>query len=167
MILYLQIAVALIFFVNKVLVLVGRKSGWLVGAVAATLGLFYFYLIGLYIYTALEVCLIVLMSYAFLEKSERSARVETALRMGTTVMMIAIALFAFSGSLTAVELISCTGLLWGTYLMTSGSLTTGWALCGVAHVFASYLGYGRGQVVFADFQVASSIVSLIGATTKK
>lgn len=162
----LQIAVALIFFVNKVLVLVGQKSGWLVGAFAAFLAVLYFYGIGLYIYTALELGLIVLMTYGYFKKEKKNQAVETTIRFLTVVVMTAIAFFAFSGRLTIVELFSTSGLLWGTYLMTHDRLNLGWAVCAVAHVFAGYLGYNKGQTIFADFQVASAIVSVVGATKK-
>jgi hypothetical protein len=167
MIMFLQIVVSLAFFVNKVLVLVGRKrEGWFVGALAAFVGVFYFYMIGLYIYTALEVGLVILMGYGSLMKTEKNPKVEFAIRSVTVIIMLVLTLWAFSGLLTGVELLSSLGLIVGTYFLTHDKPVAGWVTYAVAHSLAAYLGYGRGQQFFADFQVASAIISIVGATKK-
>ncbi len=162
----LQVLVSVIFFANKLLVLVGRKSGWALGAVAATLGVFYFYLIHLNIYVALEAGLIILMCYGFIG-SKKNPRVDKWIRLMTTTAMLLLAIVAFGGMLTVVELISSSCLLWGTYLLTQGKARQGWFVSVAAHSLAAYLGYERGQQIFLDFQVASAMVSFVGATTKK
>ncbi len=162
----LQIAVAIIFFTNKVLVLAGRKSGWLVGALAALIAIFYFYRIGLYVYTALEVGLIILMVYGFMKKDEKKPRVETMIRLVTVLVMLALAIFAFSGVITVVEFASSIGLLMGTYFLTHNKIRLGWIFYALAHSLASILGYSKGQQIFADFQVASAIVSYIAIFKK-
>ena len=163
MILVLQILVSVIFFANKVLVLAEKKVGWLLGAVAATFGVFYFYLIGLYVYTALEVGLIILMGYGFLKKDHKNPAMETVIRLVTIAVMLALAYFAFSGMITIVELGSSLGLLLGTFFLTHRQQKTGWILYVLAHVLAAYLGYNKGQQFFADFQIASAIVCIVGA----
>lgn len=171
MVLFLQVSVSLIFFVNKVLVLIGKKSGWLLGVLAAFLAIFYFYCIGLYVYTALEFGLIVLMGYGFFKSEERKPYVETAIRGVTAIVMFALTWFAFSGFITIIELFSSLGLLAGTYFLTHEKVRVGWLLYSMAHVLAAILGYYKEQQFFADFQIASAIVSLIGVhdtfTTRK
>ncbi len=162
MILTLQILVSLIFFANKVFVLADKKVGWLLGAVAATLGVFYFYFIGLYVYTALEVGLIILMGYGFLKKDSKNPAMEMTIRLVTIAVMFALAFFAFSGLITVVELGSSLGLLLGTFFLTHRKLKTGWVLYVLGHLLAAYLGYHKGQQFFADFQIASAIVSFVG-----
>lgn len=121
----LQVLVPVIFFANKLLVLVGRKSGWVLGAVAATLGVFYFYLIHLNIYVALEAGLIILMCYGFIG-SKKNQRVDKVIRLRTTTTaMFLLAVVAFGRMLTVVELISSSCLLWGTYLLTQGKARQG------------------------------------------
>jgi hypothetical protein len=159
----LQVLVSLIFFANKVCVLVERKRvGWFLGAIAAALAIFYFYLIGLYVFTALEFGLIVLMGYGVVKKAEKNPAVETRIRLVTIGVMLVLAYFAWTGLITIVELGSSLGLLLGTFFLTHSKPTTGWLLYVVGHSLAAYLGYYKEQQLFADFQVASAIVSIVG-----
>lgn len=163
---FLQIAVALIFFVNKVLVLVGRRVGWLAGAIAASLGTYYFYRIGMNVYAVLDLGLIVLAMYGYFAGKQRNLHVENVIRIATFVAMSAISFFAFNGKLTGIEFVSSASLLWGTFLLVRGKTNLGWGVSILAHTTAAYLGYDRGQEIFAHFQVASVVVSIIGATKK-
>lgn len=167
MILFLQIAVSLIFFVNKVFILVEKKSGWLIGAIAASLAVFYFYLIGLYVYTGLEVGLIILMGYGFFKKERKNPKVEMFIQSVTVLIMFLLTLLAFQGFMTALELVSSLCLVVGTYFLTHNKARAGWIIYAVAHTMAAVLGYSKGQQFFADFQVASVIISIVGVTTKK
>ncbi|MEW6617605.1 MAG: hypothetical protein AB1333_04295 [Patescibacteria group bacterium] len=72
--LILQILVSVIFFTNKVLLVIGKRSGWLAGAIAATLACAYFFLIELYIYTVLEIGLLMLMGYGYLSHDTKKIR---------------------------------------------------------------------------------------------
>lgn len=162
MISFLQISVSLIFFANKVAVLVEKKVGWIFGVIAALLAFFYFYLLGMYIYTVLELGLIVLMGYGFFKKQKKNPQVEVMIRVVLAVVMLTLALFAFNGLITIVELVSSLGLLWGTYYLTHEKIRAGWLLYVVGHTTAAYLGINKDQMFFADFQIASAIVSLVG-----
>ncbi len=158
----LQVAVAWVFFANKVLVLVGRRSGWAVGVIGAALALVYFYLLDLRLLTVLEVGLVLLMSYGYVAHSDPSPRFQVIVRVAITLTMVTLAGFVFTGVMTAVEFTSAVLMLWGTYLLTSGQLRLGWALSAVAHALAGVVGWDKGQGTFADFQIASSIVAAIG-----
>lgn len=162
MTLFLQVAVSVIFFANKTLVLVGRKSGWLVGAIAATLATVYFFRIQLYVYTVLELGLIILMGYGFWCHQHKNPRVESFIHWVVALVMLAMTCFVFSGLMTVIEFASSVGLLVGTFFLTHDKLWLGWFLYTVAHGLAAILGYHKGQPFFADFQVASAIVSFVG-----
>lgn len=161
-VLLLQILVSLIFFANKVLVLVGKRSGWLTGVVAAALAAVYFFLINLHVYVVLEVGLIVTMGYGFLKKGKPNPRVTVCLRWFLVVIMAAQTLFVFQGAITLVEFVSSVLMLLGTYYLTHDAVRLGWACYVAAHLFAAYLGFCKDQVFFADFQIASAIVALVG-----
>lgn len=167
----LQVLVSLLFFGNKVLVLVGKKlekTGWLLGVIAASLGVAYFYLLDMYVYTVLEIGLIVLMSYGFLHKDTgKNENVETAIRVVTGAVMLILACVVFTGTITIIEFVSSILMLAGTYLLTHNRKQLGWILYGIAHLAAVYLGYVKGQQFFADFQLASAIVSAAGAFLTK
>lgn len=164
MVAVLEVAVALIFFANKVFVLIGKKSGWLLGSIAAFLAVIYFYLIGLYIFTVLEIGIMILMGYGFWKKDEKNPKVEFLIRLVILVVMVTLTFFVFSGLISIAELTSSLFFLFGTFFLTHRKERLGWVLYCVAHIFSSYVGYKKDQDFFADFQVASAIVCFAGAT---
>lgn len=163
----LQIAVSILFFLHKVFIFAGRKTGWLLGITAATLATFYFYAIGLYVYTALEIGLIILFAYGFFKQENKAPAVESLIRFVTMVVMSALAIFAFNGLITIIEFISSIGLVIGTYLLTHQKVHSGWALYCLAHTLAAVLGYSKGQYIFAFFQAGSAVISAIGSMRRK
>ncbi|MDP1760260.1 MAG: hypothetical protein Q8L01_02305 [Candidatus Woesebacteria bacterium] len=163
----LELAVSLVFFANKALVLVGRKTGWLLGAIGAILAVFYFYLIDLYVYTILEAGLIVLMGYGFLKTEKENRSVENLIRVALALLMLTLAFQTFKGFLTIVELAGALLMLWGTFLLTHKSETLGWFIYGLAHLCSTYIGYEKGQQTFLDFQIASAIVCFAGSMRKR
>lgn len=162
----LQVSVSLIFFLNKLLLLVEKKSGWLVGAIAALLALIYFYIIGLYVYTVLEIGLVALMIYGFVVKT-KVPRIERLINILIIVLMFALMIFSFSGMLTVYELISSATLLLGTYYLSHSRLMLGWCLYIVAHFLATIVGFSKHQLFFANFQIASVIVSMVAVYVLK
>lgn len=166
MLLALQIGVSIMFFTYKVMILVGRKTGWLLGAVAAACAIYYFYLIELYVYVALEFGLIALMTYGFMKSDEQKPEVEIIIRGVTMLSMLVMSILAFQGVITIVELASSLGLLVGTFLLTHGRPTSGWLCYAIAHFLAAYLGYAKDQQFFADLQLGSGIVSVVGMMRK-
>lgn len=163
---WLEWVVSVIFFANKAFVLVGIKTGWLLGVVAAILAVFYFYLIDLYVYTILEIGLVVLMGYGFLKGEKRNNNVENWIR-GTMILVMAIlAVLAFHGFITIIELAGSLLMLFGTFLLTHRSEKAGWFIYTLAHFCSIYIGYEKSQAVFLDFQIASAIVTAAGFITK-
>lgn len=163
----LEISVSLIFFTNKVLVLAGKKFGWLVGSIAAVLAAIYFYLLGFYVYTALELGLIVLMGYGFFKSSKKNLKVEVLIRFVIVVVMLALSVFVFQGKLTIIEFVSSLGMLWGTFFLTHDRVRLGWILYASANIGSAYLGFQKEQQFFMDFQIASAIVCATGAVVEK
>lgn len=161
----LQISVSLLFFVNKSLLLVNKRSGWLFGAFAAILAIFYFFSVGLYVYTTLEFGLIVLMVFGFLK--EKSKNIDNLVRIFTLVIMIVIGCITFKGSLTFFELTSSISLLLGMYLLAKQYYTWGWFASIIAHGSACYIGYCMKQDFFANFQLASAFIACIGVYQSK
>lgn len=163
----LQIAVSLIYFTNKVFILLNKKVGWLVGAIAASLATIYFSLIGLHVYVTLNVGLIILMGYGFLKGEKKKPKVETFIKIVTIAVMFIMAYHTFTGAITIVELISSLALTAGTYYLTHNSKRLGWFLFCVGHATAVYIGYAKNQNFFGDFQIASVIISIFGMFEKK
>ena len=158
----LQVAVALILFTNKVFVLIERKTGWLLGAIGCALAITYLYVLGLYVFTVLEFGLVILTLYAFFKGKNKKPRTEFFIRLVIVIAMVIMTIFAFAGKMTMYELAGSILLLFGTYYLSHEKKSLGWALSGIAHVLTAYLGYYKNQQFFADFQIASALVSLAG-----
>ncbi len=163
----LQVAVSLIFFANKVFVLIEKRSGWLLGTIAAILACWYFFLLNLFVYTALEIGLVILMGYGFLKKDQTNKKVEWFIRLSLLTSMTVIAIFSFQGKLTSAEFGSSIFMLFGTYHLTHKAKRFGWLLYALAHCGAAYIGYAKLQNLFGDFQIASAIVCFAGVINSK
>ena len=162
----ISILVSLIFFVNKILLLIGKKLerlGWLMGSIAAVLAVIYFFLLELYIFTVLEFGLIILMGYGFFVKEIKNPTTEKLIHLFILVVMTVLVFFAFTGMMTIYEFVGAVLMLLGTYFLTHNIYALGWLLYGVSHLFAAYVTNQKGQQFFADFQIASAAVSSIGS----
>lgn len=162
MIQVLEVAVSLIFFTNKTLVLIGKRSGWLIGSIAAALACWYFLLLNLYVYVAMEAGIILLMGYGFIKKEKTKTTAEWIIRLTILISMLVITIFAFQGQLTIFEFISSLSFMFGTYWLTHKKEIWGWLLFLAAHIISCHIGYSKNQNMFADFQIASAIVCLTG-----
>ena len=160
----LQVTVSVAFFSQKVLVLLGKKAGWLIGAITALVATIYFLLINLYCFAALDVGLIALMAYGFFIK-KKSPKIEKAINIIIAAIMLILVYSTFTGLMSIIEFISSIGLMIGTYWLTHQKVAHGWAAYTIAHILASIVGYGAEQHFFADFQVASAIITFIGLWT--
>ena len=158
--LLLQISVSLLFLFNKVLVAFGKRSGWLLGVIAAALCVVYFLYLDLYVLVVLEVGLVLLMGNGYLGFT--STRVVWSLRGVVIIALLAMTVFAFSGALTIVELASSIGMLVGTYWLTHTHARLGWVSYTLAHLLAAYITYVKAQHFFAVCQVLSAAVCLYG-----
>ncbi|MFH0806115.1 MAG: hypothetical protein V1885_00040 [Candidatus Brennerbacteria bacterium] len=158
----LEISLALLFFANKVLWLIGKRAGWLVGLVAAVGGIYYFILIKLYIFASLEVGLAALMWYGFSKGDKVNPRIEVLVRIALTAIMAFLTYFLFSGVMTAIEFFATLFSLWGTYFLAGTHVRWGWAIMGVGHVMSTIVFFDTNQDFFAHFQIASVIVAGTG-----
>ncbi|HCY17856.1 MAG: hypothetical protein UR70_C0009G0001 [Candidatus Nomurabacteria bacterium GW2011_GWB1_35_20] len=160
---FLRISVSLIFFSNKILVLIGKNStGWLMGSIAGILAIFYFFLLELYVYMVMEFGIFVLMFYGFLIGKEKNTKTELIINWFLIGILGAFAYFVFSGILTIVEFFSSIAFLLGTYYLIHTKPRLGWILYVLAHAGSTYLGFEKKENFFATFQLASVIVAIIG-----
>jgi len=173
MIQFLQLSVSVIFFFNKILVVIGtkesklRRIGWLLGVIGASLAVAYFILLKLYVFTVLEFGLIGLMGYGFLVKGKKNLRVEKLINLLILIVMATLTYFMSVGMLTVMELGGSIGLLFGTYYLTHSHPKLGWIFYACGHGCAIYVGYHKSQWIFAIFQSLSVLVSLYGLFKKE
>lgn len=159
----LQIVVSTIYLANKGYVLIGKKMGWIVGVIAAMLAIIYYSMLGRYVYVVLNVGLAILMTYGYWKKGAPKPKVEMFIHISTGVFVLAMAYFSMQKTLNDVELGSSIGLILGTYFLTHKRKGLGWTFYAVAHALAAWLGYcAIHQYYFADLQVASTLIAVIG-----
>jgi hypothetical protein len=155
----LQVVVSILYFINKVFLLLNRRSGWTIGAVASGTAMVYFLGIQLYIFCALEAACFCIMIYGALGMSDSKK--------------IAIYIYSICALVTAYLLVSIqeTGILeFITSLLfmiafvnlADGKRKLGWILLALAHGIMAYITYSKDQYFFASLQVASVVVCLIG-----
>ena len=161
-VLVLQIIVSVAFFAQKAFLLAGKKSNWLIGALTAIVGVIYFYLVNMYIYSALDCGLIILMAYGFFKKEKKNPTIEMFIRITVAIIMTVLLFAAFAGIIGVLEFISSLGLMFGTYWLTHKKVKIGWIAYITAHIFGIIVGYSHNQITFADFQIASAIVCFAG-----
>lgn len=159
---YLAIIMSIILFANKVLLLIGKKEGWLIGAFGTVLAIIYLLLIRFPIMATAEVGIFALMLYGFFPKESFSKKVEYSLRALTFFIIIFLSWFTFSGVLTMIEFLASVSVLVGVYLFTHNKEFLGWFLYFIGHVLTAYMAHERHQDFFEHFQIASAVVSLIG-----
>lgn len=157
----LEILVAVIYFGNKVLVLFGKKSGWLWGSFAALLGIIYFSRIELYTFAVLQGGLVILMGYGALPEKWKKPIIEWII---ISVIILSLAVLTFIVALGAMNVwlfIGSVIIIWGTYSLTHGKIKMGWWLYSISHVIAAGICYEVHQYIVGTFQVLSAVVSVV------
>jgi hypothetical protein len=155
---------SLLFFSNKILLLLGKKInkqiGWLCGTFGAILFIIYFFIIGTPILSVLEIGLTTLMAYRFWAGEKTNKIIENGLGILTGLIIIVLTILAEQGMMSLAQFSGAFGMLVGTYLLISAKqiedITTeeryGWLLYGLGHLCTSFIGYEKQEWVFFIFQ---------------
>ncbi|MCK9408025.1 MAG: hypothetical protein WCX28_10025 [Bacteriovoracaceae bacterium] len=162
----LEVSVVLVFFASKVLILIGKRFGWLFGIFAASLAIIYFYSTGMVAYVIVQVGILAAMVYGFLKPSKKII-FELPTRLIIAAVVMTLAVFVMNGSLALPKSIVSIGLLLGNYFLTQSNFRIGWILLGLSNAFSAYFGYSNGHVFFADFQMATAVVAFIGVISQR
>ena len=158
MILVLEIVISVLFFLNKIYILLGKRTGWLLGTIGSILAITYFFVLGLYVYTVLEFGLIALMVYGIV-RNTRNTSVEWVIRAITILTMAGVGYLAYRGTITLLELVSSIAVLIGTYLLVTKQ-KYGWLLYIVFHLCAIYISLQVHQYIFMLFQILSLPIAI-------
>ncbi len=162
----LAVVVAIIFFSNKVLVLIGYKIGWFLGMTGALLATVYLYLLGFYAYAILEIGLIFLMGARYF--TDGNVVIEKWIRWVVISSTILAGIYAFTGVITIWEIIASLSMLAGTYCISNKLYKRlGWFLYFITHGITAWLSYQKNQQFFGDLQIASAIIAFIGYFPKR
>lgn len=168
----LAVAVSVILFTNKLGVLIERQFGWIFGVIGTILAIAYLWLINMPILMTAEIGLIILMFYGLFRDRAVGRNIQLTMIVVTLVTCLIIAIFASMGLLTWVEFIGSGFMLCAVYCLAQNNFSQvnirqlGWLLLGTSHFLIAYLGYQKDEIFFADFQIASALVSLVGIIKK-
>lgn len=175
-------AASLLFFSNKILVLLGhsinKRIGWFFGALGAVLFIVYFFLIEAYILSVVEIGLTILMTYRFIAAEKTNKYIELALGIVTGIFISILTIFTTQGVMTTAQFLGALGMLIGTYLLISAKQQSisplwkeriGFLLYGFGHLCTSYIGYQKHEWIFFIFQAWQMFLCFIGfiMSTKK
>lgn len=155
-----QILSSVFGFVNKVLLLSEKRSGWAIGFLAGIFFIIYFFLIGFTIYAIIQIGFTLLMLYGYFSHNEVSRVGRVAATTVLSLVAIVIAIITFNGQLTFLEALSALVASWGTYFIASHQHQIGWAMYLFAHLILVYLTFLKQQYLFSFFQLASAVVAI-------
>ena len=153
----LQIAVAVLYFINKVLLSLDKKSGWQIGIAASLLAFIYFFSLKLYILVGLEVGFFAIQIFGLINH-KKEMKYENLL-YAIMVVLLLFLYFVLKNSSILEFLISADFIL-AIFLLAKRKTILGWISMLVGHLMMAYFTYQNQQFFFATMQVLSILVSV-------
>ncbi len=161
-----ELLVSLLSFVHKIFLLKKeRHIAWILGIVASVLSIIYFYSIGLFIFSGLEVGLTVLMAYGLLKT--KTKKIDNFINIGTGIFCFMLAYLSFTGILTITEFAASIGSLLGIYFLAHNKNRTGWFIWNITHIVIIYVTLSKQQYIFSLYQTFCLIVAIVGLVRSK
>lgn len=160
MIFTLSIFLGLLSIVNKVLLFLEKKSGWISGIVIGLTSGFYFWAIGLKIIAVAEFGFFLVMLYGYIQHTKPSLKVTFWINLILSVISLFLCYFLFVGVLTLVETVSALSFIWGGYQLAVNHKLFGWLILLIAHASTATASYYAGQTIFVGLQVISALICL-------
>ena len=157
-----QILSSILGFANKLFLLLGKRTGWMLGFLAGIFFVIYFFLIGFNVYAVVQIGFSFLMLYGYFSHRVISKNARIVATILLSLIAIGITFITFKGGLTLLEAISALLASWGTYFLASKNNTKGWSTYLIAHLILIYLTAIKQQYIFALFQALSAVVSILG-----
>lgn len=158
MIFILSIFLGFISVVNKILLFLERKSGWISGMSIGLISGFYFWVIGLKILAVAEFGFFLVMLYGYARHSRQKLRVAIWINLTLSIISFSLCYFLFSGAFTLIETISSLSFIWGGHQLAVKRKPFGWLLILLAHATTATASFYVGQTTFAGLQVISGLV---------
>jgi len=153
----LQIAVAGLYFINKVLLSLNKKSGWQIGILASILAVFYFFSLKMYLLVGLEVGFMAIQTFGLLNHKEE-AKHENLLYLVMALLLIL--LFFVLKKSTFLEFIISLDFILAIFFLAKKKSIIGWLIMLFGHFMMAYFTFQNQQHFFAFMQVMSIFVAL-------
>jgi hypothetical protein len=160
----LQIAVALLYFTNKVFLSLEKKAGWQIGILASIFAIFYFIQLKLYLLLGLELGFFCILIFGLLNHSGTNANKKVLYILMIGLMAL---LFVILKNSTWIEFLISTLFILAIYFLANKNWNLGWTLMLIGHVFMAYFTFEQKQTFFASMQVCSIFVALFAIIKKQ
>lgn len=160
----LEIAVASLYFLNKIYLSLDKRTGWLLGILASSLAIIYFITLKFYIIIALEVGMLGLMVYGLVNyQKKRSVDVYVYPFM---ILIMGVLLYAVptTGWLEFIISLLFMGAL---FFLARKKWHLGWILLGIGHALMCFFTYQNGEYFFSSLQGASVFVAIYALFQKR
>ena len=153
----LQIAVAVLYFINKVLLSLEKKSGWQIGILASSLAIFYFYSLDLYLLVGLEVGFMSILIFGLINHNQE-IKYENMLYL-VMILLLVFLYFVLKNS-TILEFLISLDFILAIFFLAKKKVLIGWIIMLLGHLMMGYFTYTSQQTFFALMQFLSVFVSL-------
>ena len=153
----LQIAVAVLYFINKVLLSLEKKSGWQIGILASCLAIFYFYSLDLYLLVGLEVGFMAILIFGLINHNQE-IKYENMLYL--VMIFLLIFLYFVLKNSTLLEFLLSLDFILAIFFLAKKKDLVGWIFMLLGHFMMGYFTYTNQQTFFAIMQFLSVFVSL-------
>ena len=155
----LEVAVAILYFTNKIFLLLEKNAGWAFGIAASSLATFYFFFLELYIFLSLEFACLTIMILGWLGGKRSTTFANFVYGIIILVMIYLLINVDASGWL---EFITSILFIVAFLLLAHGKWNLGWLFLGVSHILMLIITLQKGQEFFALMQGLSVGVCLLG-----
>jgi hypothetical protein len=153
----LQVAVAVLYFINKVLLSLEKKSGWQIGILASCLAIFYFYSLDLYLLVGLEVGFMAILIFGLINHNQE-IKYENMLYL--VMIFLLIFLYFVLKNSTLLEFLISLDFILAIFFLAKKKDLVGWIFMLLGHFMMGYFTYTNQQTFFAIMQFLSVFVSL-------
>lgn len=159
----LEIIVSILYFTNKVLLFLEKKSGWLIGILASALSSVYFLGLKFYIIFLLEIACFLIMVFGWFGKKNSKLFSYFVYSAITVVMLFLLFNIEESGPM---EFFTSICFMAAFLLLAENRWHLGWSSLSVAHFLMLFISLGKDQNLFATMQAMSVIVCLLAIIKK-
>jgi len=160
MVFALSIFLGTLSIINKILLFIEKKSGWLSGIAIGLISGFYFWIIDLKILSISEAGFFLVMLYGYIRHTHPSLKETLKFNLILSALSLLLCYFLFVGLITFIETISALSFIWGGYFLAINKKTFGWLLFLLAHTTTAFTSFYVEQVIFSILQLISGLICI-------
>lgn len=152
----LQITVSILYFINKVLLSLDKKSGWQIGILASSFAIVYFFTIKLYLLVGLELGFMLILIFGLINHGKE---IKNQNVLYIVMFSILIFLYFVLKNSTFLEFLIALDFIVAIFFLAKKKPISGWSFMLIGHILMAYFTHQNNQTFFATMQVMSVFVS--------